>query len=382
MKLFLYAITGMGSIVIDDKKDILRNLTEDELAERQEENPDVKVLPTSDQQFEFAKEHFKKIREEEEKFPVLRRTEESEKLYYLRSELQRQYLNLINTLEYLSLSAAISDWLWRYEPNTRRKYTEYMTDLINHKVIHEFFADGKVFTVGGFRHIRHEQALDYIKKMQDWTEGSRQARAICYISFTSYLHEISNGWFRRVAPADLDEDKAFYRLRPKAISQALNLEDWHRFLDVLDSNNQRDSLIARCMLFGGHRVSEILNIKVDQLYLEKNIIRFARGKNKQLEWPLIYPPAFIDELKEYIKSTQNHREGSEFLFVTRNGKPLTRSRLNYSFAHASDQAGIAKVTPEILRATWLRFNKEDVVDEKIFKIKRYNFNLDSRENRR
>jgi integrase len=364
-----------------DEKDILKTLTAVELAKMQEQNPDVVMLPMSDQQLEAGREHFRKLREEEERFPILRRTEESEKLFSLKNELRKQRLAFIHELEYLPLSAAICDWLWEFEQNTRRKYTEYMTDMLNRKIIHEFFADGKIFTVGGFRHIRHEQALEYIKKVQDWTEGSRQARAACYISFTSYLHEISDGWFRRALPSNLDDEyKTFFRLTPKAISQALSLEDWHRFLDVLDGNNQRDSLIARCMLYGGHRVSEILNIKIGQLDLERNIIRFARGKNKKLELPLIYPPSFINELKEYIQSTRNQREGSDFVFITRNGKPLTRSRLNYSFAHASDQANVGKVTPEILRATWLRFNKEDLVDEKIFKIKRYNSKLGSKEN--
>lgn len=363
-----------------NKKDILRNLTEDELVELQEQNPDVVILRMDDRQFEAGREHIKKLREEEERLPILKRTEESEKLFSLKKELYGHYLTFINELEYLPLSAAISDWLWELEHSTRRKYAEYMTDMVNRKIVHEFFADGKIFTVGGFRYIRHEQVLEYIKSVQDWTEGSRQARAACYISFTSYLHRISNGWFRRAIPSNLDENKTFSRLSSKTITQALSLEDWHHFLDVLDANNQRDSLIARCMLYGGHRVSEILNIKIDQLDLEKSVIRFARGKNKKLELPVVYPTPFINELRAYIEGTKNQRGDSVFIFVTRNGKPLTRSRLNYSFAHASAQADIEKVTPEILRATWIRFNKEDVVDEKVLQVKRYNFKPGSKVN--
>ncbi|MCX5922146.1 MAG: site-specific integrase [Candidatus Dependentiae bacterium] len=366
-----------------NKKDILRNLTEDELVERQEQNLDVVIPPMSDKQFEAGREHFRKLREEEkeeEKFSILRRTEESKKLFALKEKLRSHYRDIVNELEYLPLSAAINDWLLEFEHSTRLKYAEYMTDMIKRKIIHEYFADGKIFTVGGFRHMRHEQALEYIKSVQDWTEGSRQARAACYISFTSYLHWISDRWFRRAVPSKMDEGKTFYRLSSKTITQALSLEDWHHFLDVLDANNQRDSLIARCMLYGGHRVSEILNIKVAQLDLEKNIIRFARGKNKKLELPVVYPAPFIDELRAYIQATEKQREDSDFVFITRKGKSLTRSRLNYSFAHASAQADIEKVTPEILRATWIRFNKEDVVDEKILQVKRYNFKPGSKGN--
>jgi integrase/recombinase XerD len=357
----------------DDKKIILRNLTEDERVKLQDDNPDVIIFPMSEQQLEEGREALHQLQKEGDKFPILKRTEASLEFFSMQKDMNRARLEFIDKLEYMPIKAAIQNWLINLGEETRLKYAEYITDMMSRGIIHEFFADGKEFTVGGFRYIRHESVINYIKNMPDWSEGSRQAKAACYISFTSYLHRISYGWFIRAMPIDTGVNKTFTRLSPKTITQALSLENWHHFLDVLNDSNQRDSLIARCMLYGGHRVSEILNIKIDQIDFEKNIIRFTRGKNKNLELPFVYPAPFMEELKAYMQATEEQRAGSRFVFVTRNGKPLTRSRLNYSFAHSSAQIDIERVTPEILRATWIRFNQENVVDEKILKMKRYFF---------
>lgn len=364
----------------DAKKVTFRNLTEDELVKLQQENPDVIMISMGDQHLEECRDILRKIKKEEDKFPILKRTDESLELFRMREELNRAQSDFNNRLEFMSIKAAINDWLFTLADGTRLRYAEYMTDMLSRGIIHEDFADGKEFTVGGFRYIRHASVIDYIKNVLDCSERSRQARAACYISFTTYLHHISCGWFIRVRPVDKGVNKTFARLNSKIMAQALSLENWHYFLDVLNEINQRDSLVARCMLYGAHRVSEILNIKADQIDFEKNIIRFARGKDKSLELPLAYPAPFMEELRAYMQATEEQRAGSQFVFVTRNGKPLTRSRLNYSFAHASAQVKIEKVTPEILRATWIRFNTENIADEKVLKIKRYTLKPDSKGN--
>lgn len=357
----------------DAKKVTFRSLTKDEQAKLQQENPAVVMLPISPDQFKEGLDILRQLHKEWDKFPILKRTEQSLELFRMLQELNSVKYKFIENLEFMPLKAAIQNWLIDLGDATRLKYAKYMTDMLTRGIIHEFFADGKEFTVGGFRHVRHASVIDYIKNVSDWSERSRQGRVACYISFTSYLHRISFGWFIRAKPVEKGLNKTFTRLSSKTMAQAISLENWHHFLDVLNDSNQRDSLIARCMLYGGHRVSEILNIKIDQIDFEKNIIRFARGKNKKLELPVVYSSSFMEELKAYMQATEDQRGSSQFVFVTRKGKQLTRSRLNYSFAHASTQVKIEKVTPEILRATWLRFSEEDIADEKILKIKRYFF---------
>lgn len=355
-----------------DKKYSIPPLGQDELSELQKTNPEAVFIPMTERQFQERQKILEELHEGEEKFPILKHSVESLKLFGLQMELNSHHLEFIEKLEYLPLKAAIQNWLIDLGQETRLKYAEYITDMFKRQIIHEFFADGKTeFTIGGFRHIRHEAVIQYIKNVPEWTEYSRQSRVACYISLTAYLYRISYGWFRRALPSDSEANKTFYRLSPKVVARALSLENWHIFINVLDEINHRDSLIARCMLHGGQRVSEVLSLKIDQIDFEKNIIRFTqKNKNKQLEFPNVYPACFINELKDYIQSTNIQRKASRFIFITSKGKSLTRSRLNYSFAYASNQSGLAKVTPEVLRATWITLSRRDIIDDEILRIKR------------
>ncbi len=345
-----------------------RNLTDDERLKLQDEDPEIVILPISEQQFAEGEAILRELQEESDKYPILKPIKESDELFAYLMEMNNYHLGFIEKLEYMPIVAAIQNWLMQLAGSTRLKYAELMTDILERKIIPSFFVGGEPFTVGGLRHIRHEVVLEYIKKIPDLTEHAQQARIVCYVSFTAYLSKISYGWFRKALPVDNNGRSMLYRLRPKALKQALSLKQWFAFLTALDEINHRDSLIARCMLYGGFRVSQILELKINQLDVEKNVIRFIRSKKKNLEFANNYPEAFITELHEYVKETSDQRGNSDFIFVTRNGKPVTRSRLNYSFTHASAQAGIEKVTPELLRATWIMFKREDVVDDKILKI--------------
>jgi integrase/recombinase XerD len=356
-----------------------RNLTDDERIKLQEEDPEVIILPISEQQFAEGEAILRELQEESDKYPILKPIKESDELFACLMEMNNHRLHLIETLEYMPVTAAIQNWLIQLSESTRLKYAELMTDILERKIIPQFFVDGEPFTVGGLRHIRHEVVLEHIKKIPDFTEYAQQARIVCYVSFTAYLSKISYGWFRKALPMDGDGRSMLYRLRPKALKQALSLKQWSAFLTALDEINHRDSLIARCMLYGGFRVSQILELKINQLDVEKNIIRFLRSKKKNLEFANNYPAAFITELHEYVKETRDQRYDSDFIFVTRNGKPLTRSRLNYSFTHASAQAGIEKVTPELLRATWMLFKREDIVDDIILKVSKSKINEETNE---
>jgi len=357
------------------KKDIMKSSTQDALAQEQASDLGTATSTLSEQSPRDESDEWNNIAQASrrliEKYPLLRSTDDSDKLQHDLRELQGHQNRFNQDLEYVPLTAAMCLWLSDIEEETtREKYAESMTDMLDKKIIHEHFADGKVFTVGGFRHINHQGVIDYIKNIPEMSEGARQLRAASYISFTAYLHKISDGWFRK---ANADANKTFYRLSPKTMKQALSLESWHRFLESIYEDNLRDSLIARALLFGGHRASEILNLKYNQIDFDKNIIRFARGREKGLELPIVYPESFMKELRTYLQTISDRKKESGYVFVTRNAKPLTRSRLNYAFSHASEQAGIAKVTPEILRATWTMLNQQNLVDDKILNTKRYNF---------
>jgi integrase len=233
--------------------------------------------------------------------------------------------------------------------------------MIRRNIIPEYDASGNIFTVGHFRHAPHELVIDYIKRVQEWSESTRQVHAAVYISFTAYLARISQGWIRKAEPSTLAANPTFYQIREKCATNALTLADWHKFITALTDINERDALIARSTFHGAKRISEAISITLSQIDWEKNIIKYKQSKTGGTfrEIPITFPQYFMEELKAYIESTAAIRKDSPYVFITRTGKMVTRLRLNHSFDQAGKKAKIKfKVTPHVLRATWVTLVRE------------------------
>lgn len=312
------------------------------------------------------------LQAEQEECPLLKPSEESLRFFRDKLDHERTQLEYRKQLEYTPIKVAIQDWLTNLASGTRKNYAYYMQDMIKRNIIPEKEPNGNDFTVGHFRHVPHELVIDYIKKVEDWSEGTRQLHAAVYISFTAYLDRISQGWVRKVQPSTLAANPTFFQIREKCSTEALTLSDWNRFIDALTDINERDSLIARALLHGAKRISEVITITLTQIDWDKNIIRFKQSKTGSTfrEIPITYPKYFMIELQKYIEDTSPIRKDSPYVFITRNGNVVTRLRLNYSFAQAGKKAKIKiKVTPHVLRATWVTLVKQqNVSDSEIMQI--------------
>lgn len=278
----------------------------------------------------------------------------------------KEQKSFVDHLEQAPLCLVIQQWLGNLTKTTRRNYSYYINDLIKRNIL-----PAPETTVGAFNKVPHELIIDHIKNITDWCEGTRQLKAACYIAFTGYLARISQGKFRKAEPCTLASNPTFFQVREKCATQALTLSQWHRFIIALEDINYRDGLIARCMFQGAKRISEVLQVTLAQIDFEKNIILFRQSKTGGTirEIPISYPVHFMQELKNYIAATDKFRNEQPLLFITRAGKAVTRSRLNYSFALASGKANLPKVTPHMLRATWVTLVKQQgVQDTEIMKV--------------
>lgn len=259
-------------------------------------------------------------------------------------EWERYRDSLIEKLEYTPVKDIIPVWLSKYEnPDTRRNYEYYITSLMQEKIIPEFDAGGKPYTVGHLLHV-HRATLKYLAERPDWTEKTRKLRIACYRAFTNYLNKISIGWFP-IIPARLDIHSPSTIKRGGA--QGLTSDEWSVFLKNLELINARDALIAECMFYGA-KISWVLNITLSQFDVENMTIRFNQNDRESL---IKYPEKFVKKLAEYIEISAQQRNGSNLIFITRTGKKLARSRCNHSFAAASKNAGIKNVTPKVISIT-------------------------------
>lgn len=270
----------------------------------------------------------------------------------------------IQRLALMPIETAIEDWLSNLHIETRKNYSYYMNDLMRRGIIISFTS------LHMFNQIPHERIIDHIKSIGGWSEGTKQVRAACYISFTSYLNRISQGWFRKAEPSTLNSNKTFFCIRDKCKTRALTFHEWHKFIDALYKINKRDSLIAKMMLQGAKRISEVLSLTIEQIEFERRIIHFKQSKTMGTEKkiPITYPEKFMKELKEYIEKTYEYRKNN-IVFITKYGKKIFRTQLNATFAKAAKIANISKVTPHVLRASWVTIaKKQGIPDSEVMKV--------------
>lgn len=299
------------------------------------------------------------------------------KIFPIRSESDESLGNSPKIIELCSASLqdwedvfignAISFWLSQLSVATSQTYATCMRKLIEMGFIPTRSEAGYPYTIGEFNCERpHETVIDCIKKLDKLSESSKQKYCCAYISFTIFLERQTRGWFKRALPSRTGSNRTFFSVRDKAKTKALNIDERYRFLEAVEEINERDAIVAKCLLQGAKRISEVLEVTIENIDWEKRQIRFRQHKTKGTikEIPITFPGHFMAELKGYIEKTKEERGDCELVFITRNGKAVCRSRLNQVFARASARANLKlKVTPHVLRTTAITTAKQQGISD-------------------
>lgn len=108
---------------------------------------------------------------------------------------------------------------------------------------------------------------------------------------------------------------------------------------VLTRFGKRNYAIATLLAYGGLRISECLNVKIMDFSLQARELQVIGKGNKQR---IVYlNDKIIHALREYLKDRTSL---SEYLFTSRTGGKLDRTRVNKIFNECSDH-----ITPHTLR---------------------------------
>ncbi len=181
-----------------DNNDSIRLLTQQELKIVQKDNPAIIILPVWEEQFKEAKEILKQKKQDEDKSPILKETEESLQFFGIKMDFHRAKNEYLAHLESLPLPVAITRWLNELGcDEKRRNYAKYITDLKHKKIFPEYDLAGNIYSVGHFRATDHEANIEYFKNDNKLSAIQRNKRIECYYSFLIYLEEISEGWFKK-----------------------------------------------------------------------------------------------------------------------------------------------------------------------------------------
>lgn len=190
-----------------------------------------------------------------------------------------------------------------------------------------------------------------------------QARVISGLkSFFGYL-QLED--FREDNPTSLLETPKIGMKLPDVLSEK-EIDKMIEVIDLSKPEAQRNRAIIEVLYGCGLRVSELINLKISDLFFDDGFIRVIGKGNKQRLVPISdYTIKYINLYKESIRIHLPIQAGFEdFLFLNRRGKNLTRVMIFTIVKELSIIAGIKKtISPHTFRhsfATHLLKNGADL----------------------
>ena len=141
--------------------------------------------------------------------------------------------------------------------------------------------------------------------------------------------------------------------RPKRLPNCLSEEEIDRLLETPDLKTPsgiRDRAMLETMYASGLRVSELLNLKRKNINLNKGIITVFGKGSKERKVPIA--GYAIDYINKYLTEVRNKSEhkSSDYLFLNKNGDPLSRVYFFKVVKKYAELAGISTpISPHTLR---------------------------------
>jgi len=141
---------------------------------------------------------------------------------------------------------------------------------------------------------------------------------------------------------------------PRKLPNVLSVVDVEAIIEAIEPDSQfgiRDRTIIEILYSCGLRVSEICDLKIANLFLDDDLIRVMGKGSKERLIPI--GGKANQDLNKYLKHSRpilSRKTDSSEVFLSRNGKPLTRAMINKILKKWQKVAGIKKhVSPHTLR---------------------------------
>jgi integrase/recombinase XerD len=190
-----------------------------------------------------------------------------------------------------------------------------------------------------------------------------QARIISGLkSFFSYLIFED---YRSDNPLTLIESPRLGRKLPDTLSVE-EIDNLIEAIDLSSKEGERNRAILETLYGCGLRVSELVDLKISDLFFEEGFIKVTGKGNKQRFVPIAeVTEKYISIYKDQIRCHQNIQKGdSDTLFLNRRGKKLTRAMIFTIIKRLAVEINLQKtISPHTFRhsfATHLLENGADL----------------------
>lgn len=246
------------------------------------------------------------------------------------SEAQNHFKDAIGSfqkkLSKIPIGAEIENWLQNLDLSESivSKFETNILQLIDLgllKLVH----NGQVRTLNTLSPEEHRTIIERIRCTPKLTTLEKEELVKTYILFSQHL---SQATCRLIMQG---EDPDFQRTIKKIVK-------YQEFIEFVQLLPERDALIAKLLYFGAPTMDEVLNLKVSQVDLKKNMIKFNK-------FSVSYPKHVMMELKSYL----NKKEKDELIFMNLHGERIERTHLNNCFNRASRKTtSNTRITPKML----------------------------------
>tara|TARA_R110002012_G_scaffold85005_2_gene212058 strand:+ start:22816 stop:23721 length:906 start_codon:yes stop_codon:yes gene_type:complete len=211
--------------------------------------------------------------------------------------------------------------------------------------------------------ISREIVQQFIYAIAKTVSPRTQARVISGLKgfFTYLVFED----YREDNPMDLIETPKIGRKLPDTLSVE-EINDLINAIDLSKPEGERNRAILETLYGCGLRVSELINLKLSDLYFEEDFIKVTGKGNKQRFVPISrvnqkYINIYWKEVRVHLPIQKEHED---FVFLNRRGKQLTRAMIFTIVKRLAEQIGLKKnISPHTFRhsfATHLLENGADL----------------------
>jgi len=211
--------------------------------------------------------------------------------------------------------------------------------------------------------IDHERVQQFIYNAAKEINARSQSRLISGLrSFFDYLI-FEN--YRETNPLDLIESPKIGRKLPDTLS-VNEIDKLVATIDLTKAHGERNRAIIETLYSCGLRVSELINLKLSDLYFDEGFIKVTGKGDKQRFVPI--GKLTQKYINIYRKEIRTHDpivpEFADTLFLNRRGKQLSRAMIFTIVKDLAEKAGIHKtISPHTFRhsfATHLLENGADL----------------------